>query len=246
MGVVIPEPKPVPNMGTLAWAADLQKKVDEALRERAAAAAKRGPLGISMGAWDQAMHQVEIKKLLDRIATGRSQLTFAPTSMPAFRDRRMEDLKELAQTPAGFKLLSDLDASPFKTTLVRGTADSNGAQLAMPNSYLKPDGTPGPGFGATVRINPVVTTYADPGQKEEPWMTERQKYGFYHELVHAWHSVNGTSAPGDHQGVYNTEWQATGFGPYASAVVSDNIIRQQMGKGERPHYSGVVFNPAAP
>lgn len=241
----LPEPNAVGHVPRPDWLADMQKRVDEAIRAKAAAAARRGPFGISEGTWQQAVHQVEINKLLDRISSGRSSIAFGPTASKEFRDARMADLKALAQTPAGFQMMSDLDASKYKTTLEPGTADGNRGRLNMPDSYLKPDGTPGKGFGITIKINPDVASFAEPGQKEMPWMTERSKYGMYHEMVHAWHSVHGTSARGQHQGIDNVEWQTTGFGPYASASVSDNIIREQMGKEKRPNYSGTVFDPAA-
>lgn len=239
-----PEPDAVSALIRPDWLSDLQKRVDEAIREKAARDARRGPLGISQGTWQQALHQVEINKLMDRIASGRSGIAFAPNASKEFRDARMADLRELAQTPAGFKMMSDLDASRFKTTIERGTGEGNSGQLAMPDSYLKPDGTPGKGFGITIKINPDVPTFDWPGETK-PWMTERPKYGLYHEMVHAWHSVHGTAAPGKHQDEDNVEWQATGFGPYASASVSDNIIREQMGKEKRPGYKGQFFDPAA-
>ena len=51
---------------------------------------------------------------------------------------------------------------------------------------------------------------AEPGEKEQAWMSERVRYGLYHELVHA------------------------GHGPYASLPISENKIREQMGKDLRP------------
>jgi NleD-like pathogen effector protein (putative zinc metallopeptidase) len=239
------EPNPVGHVPRPDWLGDLQKRVDEAIRQKAAAAARRGPLGISEGTWQQALHQVEINKLMDRIASGRSSIAFDRTASKEFRDARMADLRELAQTPAGFKMMSDLDASKLKTTIAPSTGEGNSGQLAMPHSYLKPDGTPGPGFGMTIKINPAVATFDWRGQTDKPWMTERPKYGLYHEMVHAWHSVHGTAARGKHQGEDNVEWQATGFGPYASASVSDNIIREQMGKEKRPGYADKFFDPAA-
>ena len=43
-------------------------------------------------------------------------------------------------------------------------------------------------------MNPALKSYVALGQTEEPWMTERDKFGFYHELVHAYHDGRGDSA----------------------------------------------------
>lgn len=83
-------------------------------------------------------------------------------------------------------------------------------------------------------MNPALTSFKLPGEKEQPWMTERVRYGMYHELVHAWHGVHGTIARGDHNRELNAEWQAVGLGQWASAPISENAIRRQMGKEERP------------
>jgi NleD-like pathogen effector protein (putative zinc metallopeptidase) len=238
------EPNPVGTLSRPDWLAGLQKKIDEAIREKEAAARRRGPFGISEGAWQNAVHQVEINKLLDRITTGKSSIAFDAAVSQEFKDKQIAFLKELAQTPAGFKMMSDLDASKFKTTIGPGNAGSNQTFWGA-DSYLKADGTPGKGADATIKMNPALTTFAKAGEEEKPWMTEREKYGLYHEMVHAWHSVHGTIPPGQHQGVDNSEWQATGFGPYTSGSVSDNIIRDQMGKEQRPGYAGKVFDATA-
>jgi hypothetical protein len=194
--------------------------------------------------------------LLDRITKGKSALSidvsaFTPNPAvadtetgkdrlakgEAFRAQYQGYLKELAATPVGFKLLSDLDKSPHKTVIA--------FDLRPLDNQTRSDGDGASnkkGAAATITMNPSNTNYMDlRGNKNEPWMTERQKYGYYHELVHAWHITKGTQATGEHKGVRNAEWQATGFGPNADAQISDNGIRRALGKAERPGYNDVTY-----
>ncbi|HYG50858.1 MAG TPA: M91 family zinc metallopeptidase [Flavobacteriales bacterium] len=98
--------------------------------------------------------------------------------------------------------------------------------------------TDGRGTGSIVEINPSTQHY---GNGQQPWQTERPKYGLYHELVHALHKGRGTEATGNHNNVHNKEWQVLGEGPYEDEEYSEKTIRAAMGKDERPDYDGAVY-----
>jgi hypothetical protein len=207
------------------------------------------------------LHEKEIKELIDKAMAKDSRLSIGwwwldprKTSEPPRKldAKQVEALKahrrdleketrrildELAHTPAGFQLLNDLvNASPKFVTVNNWDGPRNDTHIEgdTDKAYEKKDGTPSSGTSATIGINPTLTTFAVKGEKELPWMTERVQFGLYHELVHAWHIQHGTLARGDHNGIPNAEWQAVGLGPYASSPISENKIREQMGKDLRP------------
>jgi Effector protein len=195
--------------------------------------------------------------LVDRILKGQSKIgidvsSFTPNPAVADTDIGRERkatgdrfkaqyegyLKELAATPVGFKLLSELDQSKHKTTIVFDLTDK-GNHTSNPNGIDAADKKKGD--APTIQMNPNVTHFNDnKGRTDQPWMSEREKYGFYHELVHAWHITRGTQATGSHNGVSNSEWQATGFGPHADPQVNENAIRKAFGKAVRPTYNDVT------
>jgi hypothetical protein len=215
--------------------------------------------------------QDRVNALIDKIASGKSQLSIDTSSLTAgnaggavgamdradaerFKQQQLAYLKELAKTEVGLKLLSDLDASPFKTTIQPGTGGSNETTYDDQDAASYQDAAnsvKGAGSGVTIGMNPHLDSYQKPGEPEQPWMTERQKYGLYHEMVHAWHAVNGTRAQGDHDGtdvsdgstrsMRNAEFQAMGMGPWQNQPISEATIRQQMGKDARPHYSNLRY-----
>jgi hypothetical protein len=95
-------------------------------------------------------------------------------------------------------------------------------------------------------MNDDLKTYQEGGQKEEPWMTERPRYGLYHELIHAYHASRGDDVPGTHSGESEKgegedEFQDVGLGPYENDEVTDNRIRGEMGKARRPSYHGETY-----
>jgi hypothetical protein len=215
--------------------------------------------------------QDRVNALIDKIASGKSQLSIDTSSLTAgnaggavgamdradaekFKQQQLAYLKELAKTEVGLKLLSDLDASPYKTTIQPGTSDANETSYADRDAASYQDAAntvKGAGSAVTISMNPHLGSYQDPGEAEQPWMTERQKYGLYHEMVHAWHAVNGTRAQGEHNGtdvqdgstraMRNAEFQAMGMGPWHDQPISEVTIRQQMGKDARPHYDHLVY-----
>jgi Effector protein len=192
--------------------------------------------------------------LVDRIANGKSSVGIdvsqfkinpgredAPSAQAMFatgqrlREQYLGYMKDLAATDAGFRLLSDLDKSAHKTVI---KFDFKGS-----DNHTRSDGTGGAtngkGEAPTIIMNPNQLTFQDlKGHSDAPWMSERPKYGFYHELVHAWHISRGTQATGLTGETRNAEWQAVGFGKYADKDVNENAIRRAMGKAERPDYNG--------
>lgn len=196
--------------------------------------------------------------LVDRILKGQSKVgidvsSFTPNPAVADTDSGRERLatgarfkaqyegylKELAATPVGFKLLSDLDKSKHKTTIVFDLK-ANGNHTSNPNGMDAVDKKKGD--APTILMNPTLTHFDDnKGRRDQPWMSEREKYGFYHELVHAWHITRGTQATGSHKGVSMSEWQATGYGPHADRDLNENAIRKAFGKAERPTYNDVTY-----
>lgn len=185
----------------------------------------------------------------------------AQADADAFRKQHLGYLKDLVKTPTGLTMLNELGTSDHTTTITHG--NRNNCESKDPEAALlqadgtHPDGSkkmkPGAGSDVTVMVNPNDKTYYDPkhkrhiGEVEEPWMRERQKYGFYHELVHAYHDTQGESMDGYFRGTTKAEPQAVGqaktpaakdyeAGTFPDEAVSDNAIRRDMGKAERPEY----------
>jgi hypothetical protein len=166
----------------------------------------------------------------------------AAAKAAAFRSQQMGYLGEALHTDVGYGLLSDLGSAKYTTTIQRSSGATNSTGYDNPGArFSNADGTAGAGTNATVGINPDLTTFAQPGQAEQPWMTERQKYGLYHELVHAYHGVHGDTPSGSHNGTNNREFQAVGLGPYANDQYSENEFRKEMGKDLRPNYGGATW-----
>jgi hypothetical protein len=161
----------------------------------------------------------------------------------AFRSQTMGNLGELLRTEQGYDFLSDLGSAKHHTRIEHGTADTNetGYEGNAAARFLGADGKPGAGCDAVIRIKPDLKTFAEPGEKEDPWMTERPKYGLYHEMIHAYHAVHGNTVTGTHNGINTREFQAAGLGPYATEKFSENSIREAMGKDKRPNYGGVEW-----
>lgn len=193
--------------------------------------------------------------LLARIASGRSKITFDFSNRAVAPGREKEPsaqellkrndelrkeytayLEELSRTPAGLRLLTELDQSKHPTTIVFDYGV--GSRTSSKNEHA----TDKKGEPAAVSLNPSQTRFDHREMPPPAWATERQKYGFYHELVHAWHITNGTQATGVHKDTRNSEWQATGLGPWAKDPISENAIRRQMGKAERPEYGLVRYD----
>lgn len=202
------------------------------------------------------MHEKEIKELLDRIMSNKGPINIAwwwldtrPKDAPpldekatlaqkaAFEKETRRMLDELAHTRVGFQLLSDLDKPGPYVVANSWTGPRNETEWEtrdLTKVYALPSGAPSTGGPSVIKMNPHLTTFAMPGEKELPWMSERVQFGLYHELIHAWHARHGTLARGDHNTRPNAEWQAVGLGPYEGLPITENKIRQQLGKDLRP------------
>lgn len=99
---------------------------------------------------------------------------------------------------------------------------------------------PAKGTGSYIEIDPTNDSYETKTSGTEPWMSERVRYGLYHEMIHAYHKGKGTETSGSNAGEQNTEWQAVGLGDYKNEKYSENSIRKAMGKALRPHYGDKV------
>lgn len=187
-------------------------------------------------------------EIFDRIVSGQSQLTFDTSNLAvaaealAFKQQYTEYLRDLIRTAPGLELLAALDASRYKTTIARASTFRNETRAAdASKTTFLADGTANQGCDAKVLVNPGLKSYVQTGQSELPWMTERARFGFYHELVHAYHDGRGDAAPGAKDRIAILEFQALGLGPFRSLPLSDNAIRAAMGKSERPDYGGYVY-----
>jgi hypothetical protein len=198
--------------------------------------------------------ETERKALLARIAAGKSKIAFDLSNRAVSPSRANEPsarevveksgelvrqytayLDALSRTPAGFQLLKDLDKSKHTTTIVFDYKAGN--RTSSENKHA----TDKQGEPATITLNPSLTTFPHREKETPAWTTEREKYSLYHELVHAWHITNGTQATGSHKATANSEWQATGLGPYEKDPITENAIRAQMSKAKRPDYSFVTY-----
>jgi hypothetical protein len=159
-----------------------------------------------------------------------------------FRSQYMGYLRDLVKTPTGLTMLSELDTSKHKTKITTSQGQSNAtASDDFDKGVLKPDGTRNEGTGSTVSVNPALKSFKNPGETEQPWMTERDRYGFYHELIHSYHGVRGDKADGMHNGTRNSEFQVVGLGPYQGEAVTENKIRREFDKELRPNYGGDTY-----
>lgn len=171
----------------------------------------------------------------------------------AFREQYMDYMHDLVKTPAGLRLLETLDQSEHKTRIQYGEGGNGALADDTSKAYAAENGTHAAGTGSKVFVDPNELLWEPspcakkPEDRFEPWMRDRPRFAFYHEMVHAYHNARGDAAP-DGGGyvpcvegsfeVGNVEFQATGLGPYASNSVSENAIRAQMGAPLRKHYGG--------
>ena len=163
------------------------------------------------------------------------------------------DVPRNVKTPAGLQLLEQLDGSKHKTTIQHGI----GGNFALPGdwdqAHVQADGSRGKGSATTVIADPSATEWDGETcqQGTQPWMADRPRWGFYHELVHAYQNNRGEAERDGHghaqcvteypHELANEEWQTVGLGPYAARSVSENTIRAQMGVALRETYSGMRY-----
>ena len=173
----------------------------------------------------------------------------------AFRAQYMGYIQDLVKTPAGLQLLERLDQSKLKTNIKAAPGGGNGAVSDdWDATHRDAQGNLGKGTGTTVTADPTATDWEDCGG-QQPWMVDRPRFGFYHELVHAYHNNRGDAAQGGGSFAQCTdfsneigdwEFQAAGIGPYRAEAVSENAIRAQMGVPERPTYGGATYHAPNP
>jgi hypothetical protein len=161
------------------------------------------------------------------------------------------------KTPAGLQLLTRLDRSDHKTTIQHSTEVNAADPMTSDNNaagHLDRGGVPGGGTDVKVYAAPNLTEWDGEMCQHgyQPWMKDRPKFAFYHELVHAYHFNRGDNELDGHSHaqcvpeyaheIAKKEFQAVGLGPYAANAVSENAIRSQMGAPLRPTYSGASWD----
>ncbi|TQF16796.1 alkaline phosphatase [Myxococcus llanfairpwllgwyngyllgogerychwyrndrobwllllantysiliogogogochensis] len=160
-----------------------------------------------------------------------------------FQARVQSDLEALESLPVGRELLSGLDASGRSTTIRETSGGDSASPTNDDDSWLRPDGTPGPGSDATIRYNPTDTEYYE---GDESWQVKPPVTTLFHELVHGYNYATGTRAPGETDGVNNRELAAVGL-PYdhdgdastpdiRPSHPTENKLREQLGLTPRPEY----------
>lgn len=183
-------------------------------------------------------------------------MAFAKVAAEAakFKQQYMGYIRELVKTPAGLQLLTRLDGSIHKTTIKHSTSRNEVDPKNNDAGHLSPEGGPGPGTDVTVFAAPHLTEWTGEMclRGKQPWMKDRPKFAFYHELVHAYYFNRGESELEGHSHAQcvrhyphrlaKEEFQAVGLGPYAANAVSENAIRAQIGVPLRPTYSGASWD----
>lgn len=214
-------------------------------------------------------------RIIERIDSGESSLQFdlsgflgeegglttdgmafanAAAEAAKFKQQYIGYLRELVKTPAGLQLLTRLDSSIHKTTIKHSTSRNEIDPKNNDAGHLSAEGVPGPGTDVTVFAAPHLTNWTGETcvRGQQPWMKDRPRFAFYHELVHAYYFNRGESALHGHSHaqcvrhyphrIAKEEFQAVGLGPYAANAVSENAIRAQMGVPRRPTYSGASWD----
>jgi len=183
-------------------------------------------------------------------------------SAAQFQDQYMGYIRDLVKTPAGLQMLETLDQSKLQTRIQYGEGGNSVLADNPDATHLDEAGNRNTGSGSTVSLDPNEILWSDEeacakgaSDRWQPWMRDRPKFSFYHELVHAYHNNQGDVVNGG--GSYaqcseipteigNWEFQAAGIGPYRAEAVSENSIRAQMGVPERPTYGGAKHGAPNP
>lgn len=150
-----------------------------------------------------------------------------------------EALDRIASQPKGARMLAEINAGPafgawngvVKIYRAQGVVDPNnpGAEGGSKASAVREDlAKNGIGSPSGVAWNPNI--YVVPGQGSRPPFI-----GLAHELVHAWHNVNGIKRQN-----YDEEEEFTvGLGQWAVAnpnAITENVIRLEHGLSIRLQY----------
>jgi len=186
----------------------------------------------------------------------------ALASAGQFQEQYMGYIQDLVKTPAGLQLLETLDQSKLKTRIQYGEGGNSALADDPDATHLDKDGNRNKGSGSMVSVDPNELLWdgpevcaKEPADRWQPWMRDKPRFSFYHELVHAYHNnlgdvVNdgGTFAQCTDYSteIGNWEFQAAGIGPYRAEAVSENAIRAQMGAALRPTYGGAKHGAPNP
>jgi hypothetical protein len=110
-----------------------------------------------------------------------------------FKQQYMGYLQELVRTPAGLQLLETLDSSKYKTRIQHGEGGNATNADVTEDAYVGADGAFAKGTGSKIWVDPRATEWDAETctQGRQPWMKDRPRWGFYHELVHAYHNSRG-------------------------------------------------------
>lgn len=153
-----------------------------------------------------------------------------------FREKTVQALAKIAQTPSGAKLLNDLHRSG-KTITIKETAGGNKVNGFTSDGKLDSSGNPGSGSDSTVHYNPNRTSYGT----THPWQTRPPEIGLAHELIHAQHAADGEldmskvdndhkpdpSDPTKNAKVIKEEAKTVGIPPHDNEPYSENKIREE-------------------
>jgi len=111
-------------------------------------------------------------------------------------------------------------------------------------SRIDPAGKPGEGTPSIITFNPNESNYIDPeGYPTRVPSSAYNPASLTHELVHAFHQMNGTSMITHHDHVWfkgtgqrNEEERAVGIGEYEREPFSENSVRRELGMPIRKSY----------
>ena len=147
-----------------------------------------------------------------------------------FKRKTSACLDKIKATPSGAAMLKNLCGGSTTTTIKQTSGGNGAAPDDTSKAQRKPDGSPGVGSGSTIHFNSDRTQIGD---GSEPWMNRPSCIGLAHELVHAYHSANGTN-----DFTSKGEDMAVGVPPYDTEPISENTIRSEWTPKQpaRPHY----------
>lgn len=154
----------------------------------------------------------------------------------AFQQAAVAALNQIASTPSGAQMLSDIEKAGKPVKLVEGAPGTDSCGGFDPTAASN-----GTGSGSTVRWNPNQSTMYD---GSEPWMTAPPGVILGHEMTHAAHVARGevdmtmvqndgrtdpTHPTGNHHW-YAEEVRTAGIPPYndpKTTPYSENTIRSE-------------------
>jgi len=147
-----------------------------------------------------------------------------------FKRQARQCLDAINATPTGTAMLRSIEASGHTLTFRETTRGNSASPVNSAAAQRRADGSPGAGSDSIVNYNPNRTQIGD---ASEPWMTRPACVGLSHELVHAYHSANGTN-----DFTSAGEDMAVGVPPHDTLPVTENKMRDEWTprQPQRPHY----------